>query len=72
MKLFILLAVICIPSFGCFSQIKADKEIKGITMCKQEAQIELKKMLENYQEKKIPITSIKIYCKEIPQRWQVS
>ena len=72
MKLFFLIAVICVPTLECFTQIVGNKEIKGLTMCKQEAQIELKKIIKNYGDRSIPLSNVRIYCKELPQRWQVS
>ena len=72
MKLFYLIAIICVPDFGCFDIIKPHPEIKGIEQCKIKAQKELEIIKQNYMERKIPLSKIKIYCKEIPQKWQVS
>ena len=71
MKLFYLIAIICVPDFGCFDIIKPHPEIKGIEQCKIEAQKELEIIKEDYMARKIPLERIKIYCKELPKRWQV-
>ena len=71
MKLFYLIAIICVPSFGCFDIVKPHPEIKGLEQCKIEAQKELKILKEDYMARNIPIKLIKIFCKEIPKRWQV-
>ena len=72
MKLFYLIALICVPNFGCFDIVKPHPEIKGLEQCRIEAQKELENIKQNYMEKKIPLKRITIYCKEIPQKWQVS
>ena len=72
MKLFYLIAIICVPSFGCFDLVKPHPEIKGLDQCKIEAQKELKNIKQHYMERKIPLSKIRIYCKELPQKWQVS
>ena len=72
MKLFYLIAIICVPSFGCFDLVKPHPEIKGLEQCKIEAQKELENIKQHYMEKKIPLKRIRIYCKELPQKWQVS
>ena len=72
MKLFYLIALICVPNFGCFDIVKPHPEIKCLEQCRIEAQKELKIIKQNYMERKIPLKKITIYCKEIPKRWQVS
>ena len=71
MKLFYLIAIICVPSFGCFDIVKPHPEIKGLEQCRIEAQKELEIIKQNYMARNIPLKRIKIYCKEIPKRWQV-
>jgi len=71
MNLFYLIAIVCVHSFGCFDIIKPHPEIKGIEQCKIEAQKELEILKEHYMARNIPLEKIKIYCKEIPKRWQV-
>ena len=57
MKLFYLIAIICVPSFGCFDLVKPHPEIKGLEQCKTEAQKELKIIKEKL--------AIKFQCKKI-------
>ena len=52
--------------------VKPHPEIKGLEQCKIEAQKELENIKQHYMEKKIPLKRIRIYCKELPQKWQVS
>ena len=71
MNLFYLIAIICVPNFGCYDIVKPHPEIKGLEQCKIEAQKELKILKEDYMARNIPLKLIKIYCKEIPKRWLV-
>ena len=52
--------------------VKPHPEIKGLEQCKIEAQKELKILKQHYMERNIPLKRITIYCKELPQKWQVS
>ena len=61
MKLFYLIAIICVPNFGCFDMVKPHPEIKGLEQCKIEAQKELENIKQHYMERKIPLKRIRIY-----------